>query len=84
MLKRIGRSRWTRGEDCVPVLFDIFRSVRVSVPASSREEEDVLVLQVANALRPGLDDRPVAICQEWVLEGDARVEMLADEEVAVV
>lgn len=54
------------------------------VPAPGREEQDVLVLQVADALCPGLDHRPVAICQEWVLKGDARVELLADEEVAVV
>lgn len=70
--------------NCVPVLLDVFRSVRVCVPASSWEDKNILVLEVASTLRPRLNHRPVAVCQEWVLERDARIKMLADEEVAVV
>ena len=54
------------------------------VPASSWEDKNILVLQVASTLRPRLNHRPVAVCQEWVLERDARVKMLANEKVAVV
>lgn len=54
------------------------------VPASRREEKNILVLKVANTLRPRLNHRPVAVCEERVLERDARVKLLADEKVAVV
>lgn len=54
------------------------------VPAPGREEKDILVLEVANTLRPRLDDGPVAICQERVLERDARIKLLANEQVTVV
>lgn len=73
-----------RNKTCVPILPDVFRPVRVCIPASGWEEKNILVLEVANTLRPGLDYRPVAVCQERVLERDARVKLLADEEVAVV
>lgn len=70
--------------NCVPILLDVFRPIRVCVPASSWEDKNILVLEVAGTLRPRLNHRPVAVCQEWVLERDARIKMLADEEVAVV
>lgn len=70
--------------NCVPVLSDVLRSVRVCVPAPSWEDKNILVLEVASTLRPRLNHRPVAVCQEWVLERDAWVKVLADEKVAVV
>lgn len=38
----------------------------------------------AAAVGPGADDGAVAVGEERVCEGDGRVEVLADEEVAVV
>lgn len=73
-----------KGKHRVPILFDVFRPIRVCVPASSWENEDILVLKVANTLWPGLNYRAVAVCEQWVLERDARIKVLADEEVAVV
>lgn len=56
-------------------------------PAARRRQEDVGSCcgdVAARALWPGLDDGAVAVGEEGVGEGDAWVEVLADEEVAVV
>lgn len=74
----------TRELKCAPILLDVLRPVRVCVPASGWEEKNILALEVASTLRPRLDHRPVAVCEERVVERDARVKLLADEEVAVV
>lgn len=52
----------------VPVLLNVLRPVGVGVPAPRREQEDVLILEVAHTLRAGLDYRPVAVCQQRVVE----------------